>query len=157
MKTIPVRFSAEVTGEMLVSDQDYEMLARHRWHMSAGYAQSHVDGKSVPAHRLIFGLVPGDGVVVDHMNHKTLDNRRENLRLGDYADNNLNLLDRSGKTVSVPDGVAHLRAQGRPVPTVQCAGCGAVLSSKRRKWCSDQCRYRTMSELLRYVRLGRAA
>ena len=41
-------------------------------------------------HRLIMGLVPNDGFEVDHINHNTLDNRRENLRVCTKSENQRN-------------------------------------------------------------------
>lgn len=157
MKTIPVRFSAEVMGEMLVDDEDYETLAQHRWAMTGGYPIARINGKGLAAHRLLLGLAPGDGVHVDHLNHRTLDNRRANLQPGTQAENNRNRLDRSGRTVTLPDGVAHLHAQAPPVRLAACAGCGAPLTPKRRKWCSDGCRGRTAGHLLRHLPMEQAA
>jgi hypothetical protein len=44
--------------------------------------------KAVCLHRLITNA--GDGFVVDHLNHDTLDNRKANLRNATYAENGLN-------------------------------------------------------------------
>ena len=74
-----------------VDDQDYH-LVEHKWHRhSAGYAQRHLpDGRKEKMHRDIMGLVPGDGLQVDHINMDKLDNRRENLRIVTHAQNGQN-------------------------------------------------------------------
>ena len=46
-------------------------------------------------HRFILGLEPGDKLVSDHINANRLDNRRNNLRVGDYA---LNAQNTAGRT-----------------------------------------------------------
>ena len=82
MKQIPLtqgRFA-------LVDDDDYDTLQQFRW--SAGgkrgyYAvrNFYVNGKRMAElmHRKIMN--PVDGLDVDHINHNTIDNRRENLRV----------------------------------------------------------------------------
>lgn len=80
----------------IVSAKDFGWLARYHWHVhfSGGsgrkpgkpYARTNIDGRKVYMHRLI--VFPDDPTQhVDHFNHQTLDNRRENLRAMDAADN----------------------------------------------------------------------
>lgn len=42
-------------------------------------------------HRVILGLIHGDGKEADHINGDTLDNRRENLRVCEHKDNVRNI------------------------------------------------------------------
>lgn len=67
-------------GEVaIVDDEDYEDLAKHKWYFAAvGYAARRKDGKIVYMHREIMGAEKG--LVVDHINHDTIDNRKTNLR-----------------------------------------------------------------------------
>jgi hypothetical protein len=51
-----------------------------------------------PLHRLILGLVPGDGLEVDHINGDPLDNRRANLRAVTRAQNCQNVVSFAGST-----------------------------------------------------------
>ena len=82
-------------GQTIVSDGDYERVARHRWHVGTvhGYVCSKikdVNGKwrTVYLHRWLLDVA--DGMVVDHINGDKLDNRRENLRAVTKTDNNRN-------------------------------------------------------------------
>lgn len=83
----------------LVSDCDYDLLNCFRWYASLEsrgtkwYAIRRVtmDGKRVKIrmHRVIMGLgpKPQDDMVVDHINHDSLDNRRENLEVISQSEN----------------------------------------------------------------------
>jgi hypothetical protein len=81
--TVPVRFTADVYGEALVDEADLPLVSDRRWSFTSGY----VVGKGEYLHRVLFGLVPGDGQKVDHKNGDTLDNRRRNLRLCTQGEN----------------------------------------------------------------------
>jgi len=67
----------------MVDAADYECLGQYRWHaMKVGpnyYACRHGGGKTILMHRQI--MQPSAGMVVDHKNHNSLDNCRENLRI----------------------------------------------------------------------------
>lgn len=77
----------------LVSDEDFERVNQYKWYASLEsrgtkwYAVRRVtiNGKKVKIrmHRFVLGLPPGkeDPRIVDHLNHNSLDNRRENLEV----------------------------------------------------------------------------
>lgn len=90
-----------------VDQADYAELARFRWSADACrtgfYAKRNtgtvgIDRTSEYMHRRILGLLPGDGLVADHINGDGLDNRRTNLRVATVAGNSYNMRHRSGKT-----------------------------------------------------------
>lgn len=65
-----------------VDDADFDELSKTRWYANVSnrgyvYAVGQVSGKRHSMHRLLCGQ---PGLVVDHINGDTLDNRRENLR-----------------------------------------------------------------------------
>lgn len=79
----------------LVDDEDFELASKHKWgvhkigHTFYVRRLFKINNKCVDIHlhRFILGLKSGDGVLVDHINHNGLDNRRENLRICSYAEN----------------------------------------------------------------------
>jgi hypothetical protein len=94
MKTITLSNGAYVT---VVDDIDFDELSRHKWHASPRgdgrcYAQRaiFVDGRwsTILMHRQIMNSPKGK--MVDHENHNTLDNRRQNLRIANNRQNQWN-------------------------------------------------------------------
>jgi hypothetical protein len=73
----------------LVDDEDYERTWRHRWSLLGNkqffYARNYKLGA---LHRYIMNCPVG--MVVDHINHNGLDNRKENLRICTAAQNRMN-------------------------------------------------------------------
>lgn len=79
-------------GESFIfSPEDYEFISAHRWHNnSQGYAVCTMpDRKSLRLARALMGI-SDDEHCVDHINGNPRDNRRENLRVVTYAENNRN-------------------------------------------------------------------
>lgn len=77
----------------LVNDEDYEDLARHRWHANVCprtvYARRNVPKGSGQTTEYMHERITGYGVT-DHENGDGLDNRRENLRPATRVQNNRN-------------------------------------------------------------------
>jgi hypothetical protein len=80
----------------IVDPDDYDRLSEHKWHAATGkntfYAKRAIRVKGrqvmVKMHREVM-RVP-DGMLVDHINHDGLDNRRANLRPATSEENNRN-------------------------------------------------------------------
>jgi len=89
---------------VLVDETDYEELSKRKWYCSySKYATRNSynkEGKKFSSymHREILGLKYGDKRQVDHINHNTLDNRRENLRLCSNQQNQFNRKVKKGCT-----------------------------------------------------------
>ena len=76
-------------NKILVDIEDYDRIKDVYWESNDnGYASAFIGGKQVLLHRLIMDAP--DTLVVDHINHKTLDNRKHNLRICTVAQNNMN-------------------------------------------------------------------
>jgi hypothetical protein len=88
-------------GELLIDDRDAHFLDEYRWRAfrirNTFYAGTGSHTKYL--HRLI--MAPPKGLIVDHMNHNGLDNRRENLRV---CTNRENLRHRSSVSVRGASG-----------------------------------------------------
>lgn len=88
---IPVRKAGGEFVYALVDAEDAAKVLAFTWRLNyKGYAVSKRDGRDIKMHRLILGLVPGDGLECDHINRNRLDNRRENLRAVTRAQNGQN-------------------------------------------------------------------
>ena len=76
----------------IVDDGDYEELMQYKWHAHkvtrSIVAERTECGKKIMIHRHIMQAPPG--MVVDHANHDTLDNRRSNLRVCSSRENQRN-------------------------------------------------------------------
>ena len=85
----------------LVDDDVRERYGHHKWSVTAaGYINVFIQGAGkhgrygpknpghyVLLHRLILGLIKGDGKVADHISGDRSDNRRTNLRVGTQGEN----------------------------------------------------------------------
>lgn len=96
MREIPLGRSNLVA---LVDEEDYERIAAHKWHTRVDRrAIRWADGansRRVLMHREVVSAP--DGVIVDHANGDTLDNRRSNLRICTAAQNAWNVRAVRGK------------------------------------------------------------
>lgn len=99
---------------VLTFDAEYAWLVNaSSWRVAKGYAVctirygSRAVGLKSTAlmHRLIMGCTHGDGLIVDHINGNTLDNRRGNLRVVSAAQNALN---HSADRRELPPGVYYV-------------------------------------------------
>lgn len=80
-----------------VVDKRFAHLDKYNWHCinprkdnRYRYAQARIDGKTVLLHRLVADTP--DGLVTDHVNHDTLDNRRANLLVCTPSENRMNYI-----------------------------------------------------------------
>lgn len=83
-----------------VDDEDFVELNRYPWYCTAqGYASTGKYPNNILMHRLIMNCP--EGMVVDHINGDTTDNRKENLRIVKHRHNLLN----TGKMKSNSRGI----------------------------------------------------
>lgn len=87
MKKIPLTQGKFAT----VDDDQQEMLSKFKWHVNRGrYAVTNIGGRKnktrIFMHHMVLGR-PLDGMVVDHINGDSTDNRKDNLRICTQAEN----------------------------------------------------------------------
>ena len=75
--------------------EDYDKIKDYCWseNKGLGYIKANnreKEGKHILLHRLILGAINDPKIVVDHINHNPMDNRKENLRLVTRRQNRLN-------------------------------------------------------------------
>ena len=83
-------------GFTLIDNEDYELLSKYNWFGTnfgkgkSPMANMKIDGKWVTKrmHRFLMG--DPRGLVIDHINHNPLDNRRRNLRACTPQENRFN-------------------------------------------------------------------
>lgn len=108
----------------LVDNEDFEYLNQFKWHYTNGYParwirkyerQASKDERTIlRLHRAI--MKPPENMLVDHINHNKLDNRKENLRICNKSQNCMNRHKRSDNTTGYA-GITRVRS-GRYVVRV---------------------------------------
>jgi hypothetical protein len=83
--------------DVIVDDEDFEYLNQWEWHLNSKkavhkYAERKVYGNGKQKHILMHRLVnkTPEGLMTDHINHNTLDNRKSNLKTVTSHSNQLN-------------------------------------------------------------------
>lgn len=67
-------------GETIIDAEDVELIKPYSWSLSKGRHTQYCKSNQVgPLHRLVMNAPKG--MVVDHINHNGLDNRKSNLRI----------------------------------------------------------------------------
>jgi len=117
----------------IVDADDYERLNKYKWCVSktrhTNYAMRRTKGKRVKGKRVKrktimmhrFILNAPRGLVVDHINHNGLDNRKSNLRLCTRAENSYNSRSFNNKS-SKYKGVSWDKQRKRFVAYIRCNG-----------------------------------
>lgn len=94
----------------IIDLDDFEKVRNVCWHMHKGYFCGTLNQKKVWLHRYITNC-PKD-MVVDHINHDTSDNRKENLRICTSAQNAKNQSTHKNNTSGIT-GVRWVEKQGK--------------------------------------------
>ncbi len=122
----------------IVDDEDFERLNAFKWfYLNSGYAGRGVysaGGKRtvILMHRAVFNLEKrqrnsiGELIHIDHINHNTVDNRKENIRICTYSGNMSNKT--AGKeSTSNYLGVSWYKQSGKWVAHIRKHGHGKNL------------------------------
>ncbi len=82
----------ELFARAFVDLEDWALVEPHRWYArKCGdhyYAYAHVGSRITSMHRLVMNAQPGEEI--DHIDHRTMNNRRKNLRVVTRSQNNCN-------------------------------------------------------------------
>lgn len=102
MKLIPLTGKHGIGKFVKVDDEDYEYLMERGWYGQMNkygnvWGVSEIKGKKVQMHRLILGVTSSD-IVVDHIDHDSLNNQRCNLREATVTENARNRRSKKGST-----------------------------------------------------------
>ena len=93
--------------------EDYEKVKKYNWSITGGgYLINTIEGYTILMHRYIMNAP--NNLMVDHINHNTLDNRKDNLRLCTSSQNNIN---RKINGYTIRDGNKYevsIRIDGKP-------------------------------------------
>lgn len=80
--------------DFLIDKEDYPKLKEFCWYENQGYAYAYSRNKysikDISMARLIMNCIENKDVEVDHINHNTYDNRKQNLRIVSTLQNNWN-------------------------------------------------------------------
>lgn len=87
---------------MKIDKDDWALISGCSWSFSGttGSSQGFLKGKNISAHQALLGT--REGLVIDHINHDCLDNRRANLRWATKSQNAMNMRGVDGITWSAP-------------------------------------------------------
>lgn len=76
---------------ILFDDEDAEIVLSRTWRIQRNKRHKYsATGEQTLLHRFLMGCHSGDGILIDHINGNTLDNRRSNLRRATRGQNNSN-------------------------------------------------------------------
>lgn len=88
-------------NEFYIDVDDVDKVKKYSWYENdEGYLISRINNKLVRMHRLIMD-VKDKKMIVYHINHNTLDNRKVNLRIASRSQNNMNKIRQSNNTSGV--------------------------------------------------------
>jgi len=74
---------------ILVDEEDFSFLSQYNWSVTEmEYVWTKINGITTYMHRLIMNCP--ENLTVDHINHNPLDNRKSELRICTYSQNNYN-------------------------------------------------------------------
>lgn len=133
----PIKFIKLTQGQYaIVDEKDFERVSKHKWYAQRSncgfYAGTNIRVapgrikafKTVKMSRFIVGAKEGE--IVDHIDHDTLDNSNDNLRICRQIDNSRNMLKRPSNKSGFK-GVNFHKASGQWIAQI-----GATKDGKRK-------------------------
>jgi len=104
-------------NEFYFDKDDFESVEKHCWFTDdKGYVRAKINYKKVALHRFL--MKPPDDMVIDHISHNTLDNRKTNLRICTRQQNQCNQKKQNRNTSSIFKGVFLDKARNKWQATI---------------------------------------
>lgn len=76
--------------KIIIDTEDFGLIKNYYWQLNCnGYPQTRKNNKKIYLYRLIMNYFDFEKVI-DHINRNPLDNRKSNLRIATYSENNFN-------------------------------------------------------------------
>lgn len=124
MKEIIVK-STKGEFKVLVDNENFEELNKYKWTINIVNKYTYVyrsftinkKKKFIKMHRQIMNI-ENSKILVDHINHNTLDNRKENLRLCNHSTNGMNRNVRKDSTCKYL-GVRYMKDRNKYTAQIQ--------------------------------------
>lgn len=93
----------------IVDDDDFERLSKIKWYFGQNRVRRTIESEGYRGTQFMHSVVMGEelkkGFVIDHINGNTLDNRKENLRICTFGQNQMNRFCKKNKKTSRYKGV----------------------------------------------------
>ena len=127
-----------VCAQVIIDIEDVPLIEKYKWSMSTTHGLKYAvttSSSTINMHRLIMG-VKNKKVLVDHINHNTLDNRKKNLRVSNHSTNAKNVQTK---------GVYHDKKNNKYYSQIMCDGVKVILKrydtydeSKYSRWYAEK-------------------
>lgn len=130
--------TSQEIGRALIDLDDIKEVSKHKWClMNVGYVATNIQGKMILLHRFIMN--PSKYIVVDHIKHNPLDNRKHKLKLCTQQENMCNQQQRSNNTSGI-QGVWYDKRRDNWVAEIYYNGTKHYLGASREFDCAVQLR-----------------
>ena len=128
MIVIPIKSKIHGLKHFFIDGEDFDLIKDYTWHITKNnYVQTNIKSNKSEKryvhygiHRLIMNCP--DGMVVDHINHNALDNRKENLRICTESENNRNRRKINMEKFSIYKGVYWQNRRKKYRSSIMCNG-----------------------------------
>lgn len=133
-----------IVGTTMIDLDDLDRTIKLKWRLCENYV-FYGNDKPIQLSYFILGITPKEGLVIDHINHNTLDNRKSNLRLTTYRVNAINKVIQGNNTSGIA-GVWYDKSREKYCAEIKFNDIKCYLG--RYKSFNDACYCRYLAELI---------